>query len=508
MHKTKNWKATVIFSAILFLIICLGLCVEAFYSLPDGDDFGFFYLMKRGIMDGNGPIQAALHVVDLFYNNWSGDYGSVFIISFVNPFYRAGLYGYSFCCFLGVCAFFLSLFIFLKSYRDVIISDSNMVVEILFGALFIAGWLDAFTPKEIFYWYTCVYSYCIGLTIKLMICSFLLINYRRKSMTNMIASCLFLFICGIVSSAVGTQNLTISIGLYIFFIIIGVLRAKWYIASLGGGIMVSAVIVLLAPGNHARAMGEAQVTRSVISRMLIAFGDSTRCIARMGIKNILASPFFWLSLVLIVVLRLFTNSLKKKELTFKMLIKRFLASCILIYSAIYPVCYGYQVSFLSPRTECVAGFIAWVLAIYWMVRISQIIPQLHISYSKGRVALNSALAGWGGLFFAFFIFGKNAGILAYRELFSGKPQMQWENWNQIYTEVEESNEKIVTIDLDNEYINGLMTRHDEVEWNGENVISRSYMAYCEKEEVVVNWHTGDDVYTLYGYKGPLAIEYQ
>ncbi len=508
MHKTKRWKASVLFGAILFVIICLGLCVEAFYSLPDGDDFGFFYLMKRGILDGNGPIQSALHVSELFYENWSGDYGSVFLISFLNPFYRGGLYAYSFCCFLGVCTFFLALFLFLKSFKGVILSDGNMMVGILFGAFIVAGWLDAFTPKEIFYWYTCVYSYCIGLTIKLMTCSFLLFNHKRNSTNNKIVSCVFLFVCGIVSSAVGTQNLTINIGLFVFFILIGVLKEKCHIVSLGGGIMISAVIVLLAPGNHTRAMGDVHVTGAFISRLLTAFGDSTRCIIRMGVKNILTSPFFWLSLSLIVVLRLFTNYVKNRELTFKMVIMKLLASCVLIYSAVFPVSYGYQVSFMSPRTECVAGLIVWILTIYWMVCLLQIIPQLHLNDSKRRTVMNSALAGLAGGFFLFFLFGKNAGILAYRELFSGKPQLQWNNWNQIYTEVEESDEKIVAVDLDNEYISGLMTRHDEVEWNGENVISRSYMAYCGKEEVMVNWHTGDDVYTLYGYKGPLAIEYQ
>ena len=465
--------------------------------------------MKRGLEDGNNPFQSAARIVNIYYENWSGDYVSVFLVPFLNPFYLFGLRGVSVYCLIGVVLFFVTVFFFMRSLRISMTKQPYSIGGVLLFLIPIAGWLDTFTPKEIFYWYTCVLSYCLGLIFLLIISVFILKSkedaYKKK---ERIISFVCLFVLGLFSAGISIQNMTISIGAFLFFVMAGRLRDKWLRISLGSGILISTVVVLLAPGNHARGTGGTAVDESAFQRLLTTFANSTKCIARIGWKQILTSPFFWIFVIAVVLIRLCACVFKEYELTGKALAKRLIGSAILVYSAVIPVCYGYRTSFLSPRTECVAGFVIWILLVYWVVLLSQIIPQISVSDRKKKVLMKSTFAGVGILFAIFFLYGDNAGMLAYRELASGKPQLQWENWNTIYTEVEGSKEQIVTVEIGNEYIDGLMTRHDEVEWNGENVISRSYMAYCEKEEVVVNWHTDDGVYTLYGYKGPLAIDYK
>lgn len=507
MSKGRERNATLLLMFFL-LAMCCGICFEALYALPDGDDFGYFYLMKRGIQEGKSFLRSALDVVSLYYNKWSGDFVSLFLINFISPFYRFGLLGHSLFCFLGACTLFVAIFFFFKIMINSTIQVSSAIWGTFIALLVVAGWLDTFTPKEILYWYTCVYSYCVGLISKLIISSILISTYKKNKKRNTVVLSLLLFGLCILSSAVGTQNLCISIGMFLFFALLGVLDEKWKIISFGSGTVLSAIIVLSAPGNYVRANSGHGTTDSITIRLITAAFDSTKSIARMGLKKILRSPFFWIVLCIIIFLRLASIVLSRNELNSKQILKRVVASCVLMYSSVFPVCYGYQLSFLSPRTECVAGFILWGLAFYWMVYLSQLIPSLRIDSKKRAIMLHSIVTGAVLLSPFFYFIGGNAGILAYRELASGKPQLQWKNWEQIYSEVEASNENKVTVNINNEYITGLMTRHDEVEWDGVNVISRSYMAYCGKDEVVVNWHTDDGVYTLYGYKGPLAIDYK
>lgn len=500
-----NKKVYVLIGNIVFIAFFLGLFIEARYTLPDGDDFGYFYLMKRASEYGHNTLVSAFKVAKIFYEEWGGGFVSVFLICFFDPFSKGGLEGFSFSCSLLLGIFFVVFCVFSRDLLRRVFVDRNLIIETIAMLIIFGGWIDMSDPMEIFYWYTCEISYLLSL-ILIMLFVVLCINYdSHKDASTLLF--LLVFIISFLSGAIGNQGPFIMVGVALFIYTCGVVKERRIWIAFFTGFVPSIVAMISAPGNFKRNASNMMVDDTLISQLLLGVVNSTLCIARLMIKRVFMSPFFWLFVVLIIGLRLFGVSFVSIKHNTKSYIERMIASLILVYSAVYPVCFAYRLRFMSPRTESVAIFFIWLLVVYWVVDLSRYIRGLDLRGIRSKKHIYYFVSILSLCLLFSFLLTDNAGMRAYKELISGKPKTQWENWKQIYTEVQTSKDQTVEVLIDNEYISDLMTKHDVVEWNGESVISRSYMAYCGKELIKVVFTGLDETYILYGFNNPVSIEY-
>ncbi len=498
-YNRKSRKWIIVVSIFILAFLCIGLCIEALYSLPDGDDFKFFYMMKQGIETGKSAFFSALDVSIELYQNWSGDYLSTFLLAFFDPFRRNGLFGVSFMCFLGTVFFVGSLEFFWITLGKKVGKFQDKALPV-FLLIITGGWLDSCTPKENFYWYTCVYSYTLGLGIVILEIAFLLRNENGKKTSGWleIVWSVIAFFGGVLSAGLSIPTLAISVGFFLYFFCFECQRNWKVILSWGAGIFVSAIIVLSAPGNHVRNAYGMVEEMPLVQQFPEAIWNSTKCLARIGVKQILASPFFWIMIVFLICARVFWSKDWKRP-SLSTLLKKIIFGCMLIYSGVLPVCFGYHTSFLSPRTESMAVAIIWIVIFDWIITGLRFLP-IGESLKISKYVSTGVLIIAGAMALLCLVATNNAGRLAYQELISGKPQLQWDNWNHLYQSVETSTDPIVTVSFDNDYITDLMVRHDEVLHDGEWEISYGYMDYCGKDQVVVNWYGDDMVHTLNGFK--------
>lgn len=490
MELGNNIKIQRIIITIIFASVICGLVFEAIYALPYQDDFDYFLSMKKELsIDGN-PFVAASRIVKRYYLSWSGDFVSVFLLSVLNPFNIGGIKAVSALIFLSVIFFVISIVVFSISMAKKVGNGDRYSIGFFFATLLMLGWLSTTVPDELLYWYTCSYSYCLGVSFLFLLVALVIEN------RHIVIMC----VCSFFAIGMSIQTAVIGIGLLAVFWLLDLFDNKKKGVVITIFMLISATIVLAAPGNRARDYSTG-ATDSVAEQFLQGIANTTRCIARIGLRRILCSPSFWSIVVAVVLISLFTNVIKEHKYRLSEIVRCIIASIVVIYSAVFPVCFGYRLSFMSPRTESIALAVIWVVLICWIFAIAQCIKSLLRCFStKEKHDRIYALALIGLLFFAFLV-SDNAGVRAYKELFSGDARIQWENWNDIYSEVKSSSNQDVMVNINNRYITDLMVKHDMVEYEEGERISNRYMELCGKDELEVNWYAEDgSVYTLCGIR--------
>lgn len=497
-----------IFFVFIFATMVGGLIAEARYSLPYNDDFNFIATMNRSVNNGDLPIIAAINTARFYFENEYGGVVSVFLISFFDKFRLGDVSGTGVASTIGVLCFFCALlFLFRVMGLKIFNMNNAMTYEIFF--VMIAGWLDTSTPEELFYWYCCIYEYLWGVTLIMIILALLILNnYNSKakcrgSYITKLNFAIIVTLSVLVSGMSGQISMVIT-GLFFFLCIIGYISEVKTRIILGVSIIFPTIITNLCPGNVGRMDANASVNISFFERLIYGVYYFLRCIARIAIKDLFTSWFFWILIAIMVLYRLFTNDGMVASIRGGLV--RFFAAFILIGTTVYPVLVGYQISFLSPRTKSVAMIVIWLLLIYLLFYISHFIKPIDFNGRNRNISFSGVIPTIIiCLALVLYFTGDNYGLLAYTELLSGKPQQQWSDWEYIYETVNKSDESEVVININHDCMFDLMVKHDAVliDYNDPNSgyrLANSYMDICGKDRIDINFSSDDGIYTLSGKK--------
>ena len=476
----KREKILITVLGIVGILICLPFVWEAFYALPDGDDFNAMYRTESYLNKGMGYWKAAFYVTKDFYCSWQGTYSGNMLETILSPFLRGGMKGYSLTCALFVVLFCVEIFILVMLIDKYLLGGNNICYHLANWNIIMILFFSLSDISQTFYWFSSMSVYLIPMMLGSFGAGLLLIGlYKNEKQYFAFSGILGIIACG------GTLSIACFVcWIYLLLVVVSIVERKNRIKCLGvfGCSVLGTLINLRAPGYWVRKSEQINTEFNLSKAVL----DTGIVIGR-AFYRIISNPVFWICLVFLLLLNSYM-SLDKYDARSNLKLGLVLiggvgGAC----SLVFPFVFGYGMQCMFPRQEsmfiiCFSIYLAFLLPIilrYFVLK--------GIKFQKiGPVACLLAII-------VTMIFGsrENYVMRAYREVCSGKPQLSYTNWEEIYTTVEESEDKVVYISIDNEFIDDLLVSNTYAHYGGEIFLSPSYIRYTGKDDIVIQWEDSE-----------------
>lgn len=466
------------------LLIGIGICIvfpfilEGFYSLPDGDDFHYMYRTKEYLDQGMSYWNAAINVTRDLYFNWQGIYTSNIIENYLSPFIRGGGYFHSL-----TLVFFLFLYCVTMYLLTMLISKYILKIKTLYAYIFnydilILLSLCLANPAQDFFWYSSACGYLVPFILGILGTCALLVGFEKNYKGYfVIAGCL-----GMLAAGGTLQIACIICWFYLLFVAAAFLfKKKNFIRYLScfGCTVIGTLINVLAPGNWVRKAEQANPDMSLFKGVL-----DTGIVVAWLLYRIVTAPVFWFVLVLLVLFWTCAPVEKHyKNISSIWLGFIFIAGGGGMCALVFPVVLGYGTGYIHERQ---ASIFMMCFSIYLIIFMAIIIQRFLDKILKVRKVM--CIIGVLLIIIITIILPKeNYVIRAYKEICSGRPQLSYKNWNYIYRTVEESNEDVVYVSIDNEFIDDLLVFNTYAHYHGKIYLSPSYITYTGKEDIIIQW---------------------
>lgn len=471
---------------VMILIITGGFIFEGVGSIPDGDDFNYMHLMRGYLNEGFGWLVSASKVTYFKYTTWQGTWFANLLMNIWSPYLRNGIIGYSLANVFGIILFVVSLLCFISCFVKRLFKSGSWLISGSFFIIVWMAWTILESPQELFYWFACacgyLYPICgvfFGFSILISMDSFGL----DKSKRYVIGVKAVLGITLLFFSMGGTLQIAgLTISLWLFFVMMRFITRRNIIYSGSFVIMSGGLLNLLAPGNFVRNSYNERI--GVLSQLLEALKNSSLAVGS-HILGVLTTPVFWVAVCLIIVL-------KKK----KMIIldcdsdianlrwwKIVFTMWVIFYSVTFPVCLGTKSYTFAVRNNSIVYLVFFSTMLY---ASSVFILFINVSHVNRGVITMIILVMVPWLVWS----AKDSSLVkSYTELLSGDVKTSYQNWKYIYDVVNKTEDEDVYINIDNCFINDLMTKNTVAFWQGEIMISPSYLNFTGKRMISVTWRS-------------------
>ena len=400
------WVITgMLMGVVLFLAV--PLLIGAGYTYPAADDF----IIENGSLDLSkyvGPVKGPLYAALNYYKNWQGAYTANLLLFTIMPFTRSGLNGFRILMVLLSLSFLFSLYFLVDS----VIVFSHMPEDrwggriwhsrqnkklflyavLLFTVLGLPGtWIG----KEIFYWYTAVIAYLVGIDCLFISIGFLLLaNCWKRKKGYYLGSAFFAFLAS--GTSLQVTSFVCSWLLLVLLVLFMSVRPDMgdtgkrslcikdtipFLSAFAG-----ALINTFSPGNMLRS----QATMGDIQYGVFDAVKDTAAIQIDELAGIFHDPFF-LTIVFVMLFSCICFKIKAAQniysktplgvllVTVGVLVSNFLC--------IFPVVLGYHGSGLSSqRTKYVAELEIRFSILFAVMYLSQYIQQLFAEKVKQKRA--------------------------------------------------------------------------------------------------------------------------
>ena len=365
-----EWSITVLLIGVI-LLLAVPLLFGAGYTYPAADDF----IIENGSTEWaimHGPLRGCLLAAWNYYMEWQGTYISNLLDFTVLPFTRFGLTGFRIVMVILSLFFVLSLFFMVHgiiSFSQPSGEEDNrrgkrnqklfLYAVLLFAALGLPGtWIG----REVFYWYTAVIGYLVGIcNLFLSIGFFFLANCReRTGRRYYICSVLF----GFIASGTSPQVASFVCSWHLIALLVVILSAEsvreqlhfWnicpFLVSFFG-----AVINAAAPGSLRRS--RVTMDEDINYGIIDAVKDTFAC-QKEELGQTLRDPFFIaLAITLFLVWCWFEVRAVKTEKNVTRIGVLCMVCSVLTsqFLCIFPVVLGYHGKGLdNERTKYIAEF--------------------------------------------------------------------------------------------------------------------------------------------------------
>ena len=240
--KLSKWQENGIILGLLILIFPFFALLP--YVYPQGDDFFFADKVKS---------EGTFEFVKDMYLNWSGRYFSMFLGA-IDPLSFNSYFLLKIELLLFMVFHFFSIFLLTKSILKPNYSSKKIFIfSLVFYTIFLNAAPDTF---ELIYWYPSVTAYLLGLSLLLIfIANMIFVDTDRLKPTFYIIlnSLIAVMLTGLLELYIIPLLIAISIKVYLNFKSKKPIKREFIIISL---IVISAIIVVAAPGNYVRMTAE------------------------------------------------------------------------------------------------------------------------------------------------------------------------------------------------------------------------------------------------------------
>lgn len=477
-NKRRISKFIIVATSVAMMIVSvLPLLIEAFYALPDGDDFHYMYLMTDNMDQGFGYMKSAFYVMIERYMSWQGLYFSNLIQNYISPFLRGGMLGYSLCM-AGITVTFFAI-----QYICCYIICANKKRAIFIYLTVIMVWTAVANPGQDLYWCSAAFGYTVPLCVgELGLCIFYksINDEERKNWRtiSLLSGAILVFMaCG------GTLQMAMLFS-YVVTVMCGyfVVTKKYNKQCLV--LLISAymgtVLNLVAPGNYIRKSEvQSNLAESNISLVVKALVDSVKMTIHLSRVVIVNGVFLGICILSLVILLL--ESSDEETNSFQIIIIGLVIGLGGTIVQLFPVCLGYGSAIYIERNTGIALLgISFVFVNVMLLFEKTILGQIRrLTIANSRFVLLII-----GLFaVVLLIYGEihSSGIRAWSELVSGKASQSYKDWKYIYKSVDESDEENVYIEINHALIDGLLVENTYVDALQD--ISPSYIRFSKKNQL-------------------------
>lgn len=480
LKDSKNNTIFTIIFMVLLAIAILPVFIYGLYSIPEGDDFNYFWHLVEERDKGNGYLKSAYNVMLFFYKNWSGAYSFNFLTAFLCPYVRWGLVGFSITCFLCGLLLIFSISVFISTLFKKFFLRNEYLLFAIVSIIFL--WVFMFDLSEILYWFATICAYSIPLSLMLLGYS-ILINADNNFV--MFISCLFLF------TAVGgnLQIVGIVVGIYICLVMYHKLsKKKSFVITVP--ILIGILINVLASGNYTRAKYIHPEGMSIFY-CLTSMITMIKCIIRL-FGRIAISPLQWVLLITAVIVG--RNIKEPRNILFIHILKMFLIGMVILGGSIFPAILG--VASLSPRHLAIAGLIAVCFSFLMIVVLYGFLKKFLNRKIIGcfvlcLIIINIVLYSSGR---TKWYVSNNMISRAYKDIYTGKLKDNYDQWKYIFNCIEESSEESVDVVVHGKYQKQVMV-HVPIAYFMETwMVSPNFVKYTGKKKVSIIWDTNEEKY--------------
>lgn len=261
---------------LLFLVICIPLCVVAKYNYMSADDFGYGVITHHAIMEGQ-PLKifglAAKQAADT-YMRWQGSFSAVFIFALQpgiwgEQYYQLGIYFILFCMFFLQFAFFQRI---AGKGREKV--PLHIIIS-LCALLNLVQVLWAPYPEECFYWMNGGLYYTFFYTLQVLLFSEILVFFRFPAKLKG-AQWLFFGWMLLFAVIIGGGNLAtglataLVLGLLTVWQFVKKANHRFYLLAIMIIYLIAFGINIISPGNAVRAQDPGYHKMNPISAVLLA----------------------------------------------------------------------------------------------------------------------------------------------------------------------------------------------------------------------------------------------
>jgi hypothetical protein len=239
-YAEKLFLVFLVFMVLPFVVLC-------FYAVPNADDLWFGFNYQNYGFIGSFKV---------WYLSWFGRFSFVLIMNLYNAL-GAGNMMYCFFCLALLCVFYFSLYRFIKVAFEIKQCVKNHIYTLIFCLIFI---YKMPVISEGFFWLSGSVIYVFPASLIILFFSFLisfsLFTAKKRKLFYFLLCVLAFFIVGLSEVAMLFMNLSL-----IFIQLIKLFYNKKLSKSLlfiWMVVIISSLIVYLAPGNHIRELSETQ----------------------------------------------------------------------------------------------------------------------------------------------------------------------------------------------------------------------------------------------------------
>lgn len=476
IRKKSEITLTIILAAV-GIMFCLPFLLEGFYALPDGDDFHYMYMTQNYLDQGMNYWQAAIRVTKDCYFNWQGIYTANLIENYLSPFLRGGQWAYSMTCVFLVFSYCAVMYLFTMLICKYILKLKSICAYIFHWDVLMLLSLNLANPASNFYWFSSACGCLVPLIFGILGICVLLVGFEKNCKRHFV----FAGVLGMLACGGTLQIACIVCWSYLLFVAAAWLKKKKYIGYLSCFVcaVIATLLNVLAPGNYVRKAEQINADMDLFKAIL----DMGIAIAR-ALYYIVTTPVFWLALILLILfwtyapVEKYYRSISNLWIGF-LLIGGIGGACALVF----PVVFGYGTWYMHDRQlsifmTCFSIF----LEIFMAIVIQRFLDKV-LKFRKVSCVVCAFLA-----IVMIVLPTENYVLRAYRELCSGRPQLSYENWNYIYQTVKESDEDVVYINIDNEFVDDLLVFNTYAHYHGKIFLSPSYITYTGKEDIIIEWN--------------------
>ncbi len=352
MKRVKLQKGILISASLCVVsIIIIGYCLYVYlhtasYVMPAADDFTISADIRNSRLLGEGYLYLSLKWMHRIYLTWQGTFVSNFLLYFMAPYVRFGVYGIRIFCAISIFLFYANLWMLIHCIMKYLLRCEKRAV--IFFVCALLTWLisNARITMEVFFWYNGICVYTIPLIFTLSgIRYFIKYVFVDAEQRNFISAVVFGFLaCGGV-----LQCSAIVCFIYLLICVWGFMikhprRKK--VSVVFATVLIGSLINCLAPGNFTRqgAINEAglPVFRAFEYALFNVLGEFVR------LWNKTDLPYLLLAMLLIGFLVWHNNSQQVRIRVWM------IASCgmgffLCMWVCCYPVALGYSSELMEPR---------------------------------------------------------------------------------------------------------------------------------------------------------------